>query len=47
MQLEHKSIVAWLYEQARCQLGMDSGFSKYFLSNMGVKQDPTLYGLHW
>ena len=47
MPLEYR--VARLYEQVKCQLKMDSGFSKHFLSNMGVKQgcplSPTLFGL--
>ena len=48
MPLEYR-VVARPYEQVKCQLKMDSGFSKYFLSNMGVKQgcplSPTLFGL--
>ena len=35
MSLEYIAAVAWLYEQVMCQLKMGSGFSKYFLSNMG------------
>ena len=42
-------VVTCLHEQVKCQLKMDSGFSKNFLSNMGVKQgcplSPTLFGL--
>ena len=49
MSLEYQVAIAHLYEQVKCQLKMDSGFSKYFLSNMGVKQgcslSPTLFGL--
>ena len=47
--LEYTTTVARLYEQVRRQLKMDSSFSKYLLSNMGVKQgyplSPTLFGL--
>ena len=50
MPLEYRVVVARLYEQVKCQLKMDSRFSKHFLSNvMGVKQgcplSPTLFGL--
>ena len=39
MPLEYRVVVARLYEQVECQLKMDSGFSKHFLSNMGVSKD--------
>ena len=49
MPLEYKVVIARLYEHVKCQLKMDSGFSKHFLSNMGVKQgcplSPTLFSL--
>ena len=42
-------VVARLYEQFRCLLKMDNGFSKYLFSNMGVEQRcpllPTLFYL--
>ena len=38
MQLEYRVVVACLYEKVKRQLKLDSGFSQYFLSNMGVKQ---------
>ena len=49
MPLECRVVVARLYEQVKCELKMDDGFSKYFLSYMGAKQrcplSPTLFGL--
>ena len=49
MPLEYRVVVACLYEQFKRQLKMDSGFSKHFLNNMGVKQgcplSPTLFSL--
>jgi hypothetical protein len=49
MPLEYRAAIARLYEEVRCQLKIDYGFSDYFLSNMGVKQgcplSPTLFGL--
>ena len=50
MPLEYRVVVSCLYEcQVKCQLKMDSGFSKHFLNNMLVKQgyplSPKLFGL--
>ena len=49
MSLEYREVVIESYEQVMCELKMDIGFSKYFLSNMGTKKwcplPPTLFGL--
>ena len=49
MPSEYRVAVARLYEEIRCQLETENGFSEYFLSNMVVKQgcslSPTLFGL--
>ena len=36
--LEYRAYVTQLYEQARCQRKMDSGFSKYLFNNVGIKR---------
>ena len=47
--LEYRDVIACLYKQVKCQLKMNSGFSKHFLSNTKVKQgcplSPTDFGL--
>ena len=45
--LEYQAAVARFYEQVRCQLKMDSGFSTYFLRNMWVKQGCPLSPAHF
>ena len=36
MSLEYQFAIAQLYEQVKCQQKNENGFSKHFLSNMGV-----------
>lgn len=49
MPSKYRVAIARLHKEVRCQLKTNHGFSEYFLSNIGVKQEcplsPTLSGL--
>ena len=47
MPLQYRVVVPHLYELVKCQCKMDSGFSKYFLSNMGLKDGCPLTPTHF